>query len=137
MDRVRVLVVDDEPDFLKLIKRRLEKRNVEVSVVPGGKEALDHLAENPADVVILDVRMPGLSGIDTLKEIRKRFQETEVIMLTGHGSVQSGIEGMSHGAYDYVLKPFSIDDLLDRIRAASERARLKQVERMRAERKQA
>jgi len=133
MDRVRVLVVDDEPDFLKLIKRRLEKRNVEVFVVPGGKEALDFLARTPADVVILDVRMPGMSGIDTLKEIRKRFPETEVIMLTGHGSVQSGIEGMSHGAYDYVLKPFSIDDLLERIRAASERARLKRGERERAE----
>ena len=77
------------------------------------------------DVAILDVRMPGLSGIETLKEMRKRFRGTEVIMLTGHGSVQSGIEGMSHGAYDYVLKPFSIDDLLERIRAACEHARLK------------
>ncbi|MEF2232245.1 MAG: response regulator [Pseudodesulfovibrio sp.] len=132
MDRVRVLVVDDEPDFLKLIKRRLEKRNVEVFVAPGGREALEYLAANPADVVILDVRMPGMSGIDTLKAIRKHHRETEVIMLTGHGSVQSGIEGMSHGAYDYVLKPFSIDDLLDRIRAACERARLKRAERERA-----
>jgi len=132
MDRVRVLVVDDEADFLKLIKRRLEKRNIEVSVAPGGREALDHLAGNPTDVVILDVRMPGMSGIDTLKEIRKRYRETEVIMLTGHGSVQSGIEGISHGAYDYMLKPFNIDDLLERIRAACERARLKKEERKRA-----
>jgi len=132
MDRVRVLVVDDEADFLKLIKRRLDRRNVEVSVAPGGREALDHLARHPADVVVLDVRMPGMSGIDTLKEIRKRFRETEVIMLTGHGSVQSGIEGISHGAYDYMLKPFNIDDLLERIRAASERARLKQAERKRS-----
>lgn len=125
MDRVKVLVVDDELDFLKLIKRRLERRNLDVSVVPGGKEALEFLKDNPVDVAILDVRMPGLSGIETLKEMRKRFRDTEVIMLTGHGSVQSGIEGMSHGAYDYVLKPFSIDDLLERIRAACEHARLK------------
>ena len=125
MDRVKVLVVDDELDFLKLIKRRLERRNVDVFIVPGGKEALEFLKDNPVDVAILDVRMPGLSGIETLKEMRKRFRGTEVIMLTGHGSVQSGIEGMSHGAYDYVLKPFSIDDLLERIRAASEHARLK------------
>jgi DNA-binding response OmpR family regulator len=117
--------VDDELDFLKLIKRRLERRNLDVSVVPGGKEALEFLKDNPVDVAILDVRMPGLSGIETLKEMRKRFRDTEVIMLTGHGSVQSGIEGMSHGAYDYVLKPFSIDDLLERIRAACEHARLK------------
>eukprot|EP00828_Plagiopyla_frontata_P011561 TRINITY_DN16402_c0_g1_i1.p3 TRINITY_DN16402_c0_g1~~TRINITY_DN16402_c0_g1_i1.p3 ORF type:complete len:131 (-),score=62.51 TRINITY_DN16402_c0_g1_i1:269-661(-) len=125
MDRVKVLVVDDELDFLKLIKRRLERRNLDVFVVPGGKEALEFLKDHPVDVAILDVRMPGLSGIETLKEMRKRFSDTEVIMLTGHGSVQSGIEGMSHGAYDYVLKPFSIDDLLERIRAACEHARLK------------
>ncbi|WP_419786848.1 response regulator [Pseudodesulfovibrio sp.] len=131
MDRVKVLVVDDETDFLKLIKRRLEKRNVEVAVAPGGREALEYLADNSADVVILDVRMPGMSGMETLKEIRKRHRETEVIMLTGHGSMQSGIEGISHGAYDYVLKPFNIDDLLDRIRAACERSRLKQGEKER------
>lgn len=124
MDRVKVLVVDDELDFLKLIKRRLERRNVDVFVAPGGKEALEFMKDNPVDVAILDVRMPGLNGIETLKEMRKRFRDTEVIMLTGHGSVQSGIEGMSHGAYDYVLKPFSIDDLLERIRAACEHARL-------------
>lgn len=128
MDRVKVLVVDDEPDFLKLIRRRLERRNMEVFVVPGGREALDFLAETPVDVAILDVRMPGMDGIETLKEMRKRFRSVEVIMLTGHGSVQSGIEGMSHGAYDYVLKPFSIDDLLERIRAACEHARLKKAE---------
>ncbi len=125
MARIKILVVDDELDFLKLIKRRLEKRNVDVSVVPGGKEALEFLAENRVDVAILDVRMPGLNGIETLKEMRKRFRDTEVIMLTGHGSVQSGIEGMSHGAYDYMLKPFSIDDLLERIRAACEHSQLK------------
>jgi len=125
MERIKVLVVDDEQDFLKLVKRRLGKRNVDVSVVSSGREALDFLSETQVDVVILDVRMPGLNGIDTLKEIRKRHRGTEVIMLTGHGSMQSGIEGMSHGAYDYMLKPFSIEDLLVRIRAASEHARLR------------
>jgi DNA-binding response OmpR family regulator len=125
MNQIRVLVVDDEPDFLKLIQRRLAKRNVHVDTVTNGKAALAFLRENPVDVVILDVRMPGLSGIDTLKEIRKRFRDTEVIMLTGHGSLQSGIEGISLGAYDYILKPFSIDNLLGRIRAACEHARLR------------
>lgn len=125
MTRIRILVVDDEPDFLKLIKRRLTKRNVDVETVTNGEDALTFLAEHPVDVVILDVRMPGMSGIDALKEIRKRFRDVEVIMLTGHGSMQSGIEGISLGAYDYILKPFSIDNLLDRIRAAHEHARLR------------
>lgn len=125
MPRIKVLVVDDEQDFLKLIQRRLGKRNVDVVTAPGGREALELLREQPVDVVVLDVRMPGMNGIETLKEIRKRYRGTEVIMLTGHGSMQSGIEGISHGAYDYILKPFSIDDLLERIRAAHEHAQLK------------
>ncbi|QGY40302.1 response regulator [Pseudodesulfovibrio cashew] len=129
MPRIRVLVVDDEPDFLKLIKRRLSKRNVDVDVAASGEEALHFLEEARVDVVILDVRMPGMSGIETLKEIRKRFREVEVIMLTGHGSMQSGIEGMNLGAYDYILKPFSIDDLLTRIRAAREHAGLRRERR--------
>lgn len=131
MTRIRILVVDDEHDFLKLIKRRLTKRNVDVETVTNGEEALAFLAEHPVDVVILDVRMPGMSGIDVLKEIRKRFRDVEVIMLTGHGSMQSGIEGISLGAYDYILKPFSIDNLLDRIRAAYEHARLRIERRVR------
>lgn len=129
MIRIKVLVVDDEPDFLKLIKRRLSKRNIDVDVATSGEVALESLRKSPVDVVILDVKMPGLSGIETLKEIRKRFGGLSVIMLTGHGSVKSGIDGMSHGAYDYILKPFSIDDLLERIRAASEHSRLKKLDR--------
>ncbi len=125
MTQIKVLVVDDEPDFLKLIKRRLGKRNIDVHVAESGQQALDFLSESTADVVVLDVKMPGMSGIETLKEVRRRHNEIEVIMLTGHGSMQSGIEGISHGAYDYMLKPFSIDDLLERIRAAYEHGRLK------------
>ncbi len=129
MSRIHVLVVDDEPDFLKLVKRRLTKRNLEVDTASSGEEALEFLRRGDVDVVILDVRMPGLDGIETLKEIRKRFRDTAVIMLTGHGSMQSGIEGISHGAYDYILKPFAIDDLLERVRAAHEHARLRRRDR--------
>lgn len=132
MNQIRVLVVDDEPDFLKLIERRLTRRNLHVDTVTNGRAALAFLQDNPVDVVILDVRMPGLSGIDTLKDIRKRFRDCEVIMLTGHGSVQSGIEGISLGAYDYILKPFSIDNLLERIRSAHEHCRLR-IERRAAQ----
>jgi DNA-binding response OmpR family regulator len=129
MASIRVLVVDDEPDFLKLIRRRLAKRNLDVSVAAGGQEALDFLAANPVDVAILDVRMPGMNGIELLKEIRRRHRNVEVLMLTGHGSMQSGIEGISLGAYDYILKPFSIDDLLERIREAHEHGALKREAR--------
>jgi len=125
MSRIHVLVVDDEHDFLKLIRRRLTKRNIDVDTASSGDEALAMLSSGDFDVVILDVRMPGLDGIAVLKEIRRRFRDTEVIMLTGHGSMQSGIDGISHGAYDYILKPFSIDDLVVRIRAAHEHAQLR------------
>lgn len=125
MKRINVLAVDDEHDFLKLLVRRLGKRNVDMAQASSGAQALQHLASHPVDVVLLDVKMPGMDGIETLKEIRKRHPEVEVVMLTGHGSVASGLEGMSLGAYDYVLKPFTIDDLLERILAAYERARLR------------
>ncbi|WP_419779530.1 sigma-54-dependent transcriptional regulator [Maridesulfovibrio sp.] len=125
MSRIKLLVVDDEADFLKLVKRRLERRNFDVEVASGGAEALHFLSANPVDVVILDVRMPGMSGMDALKHMRRKHSEVEVIMLTGHSSVASGLEGISHGAYDYILKPFEIDDLIERIRSAYEHAVLK------------
>jgi len=125
MTRIKILVVDDEADFLKLIRRRLTKRNIDVETAISGEEALAFLASHSVDVVVLDVRMPGLSGIETLKEIRKRFRDVEVLLLTGHGSMQSGVEGISQGAYDYILKPFSIDNLIERIRAAHEHAQLR------------
>lgn len=121
MDRVKVLIVDDEQDFRQLFIKRFSLRNLEVDGAGSGREALDALGRKAYDVVVLDVRMPGMDGIETLKEIKKRHPRVEVIMLTGHGSVKSGIEGMSHGAFDYVLKPFKIDDLLERILKAHER----------------
>lgn len=121
MDRIKVLIVDDEQDFQKLFIKRFSMRNLDVDGAASGREALVALERKDFDVVVLDVRMPGMDGIETLKEIKKRHPEIEVIMLTGHGSVKSGIEGMSHGAFDYVLKPFKIDDLLERILKAHER----------------
>ncbi|WP_320170528.1 response regulator [Maridesulfovibrio sp.] len=128
MPRIRLLVVDDEPDFLKLIQRRLGRRNMDVAVAGSGAEALKYLGEHDVDVVILDVKMPRMSGMETLKHICRRHSDVEVIMLTGHSSVASGLEGISHGAYDYILKPFDIDDLIERIRNAYEHAVLKRRE---------
>ncbi|MFK4764341.1 response regulator [Desulfobaculum sp. SPO524] len=124
MTQLKVLVVDDEPDFIQLFVKRFSKRNLDVHGVHSGAEALTWLGANDADVVVLDVKMPGMDGIETLREIKKRHPLVEVIMLTGHGSVESGLTGMSLGAYDYVLKPFKIDDMLERILRARDRKRL-------------
>lgn len=117
----KVLVVDDEADFLETIVKRLKKRKVDVTGVSSGIEALEILEVQHFDVVILDVRMPGMDGIETLKELKKRRPLMEVIMLTGHASVESGMQGMQLGAFDFVIKPADIDDLLDRVRQAFER----------------
>ncbi len=121
MDKFRVLVVDDEIDFLETIVKRLQARNINVSGVDSGRKALDSLNEQEFDVVILDVKMPGLDGIETLREMKKKKPLVEVIMLTGHASVESGIQGMQLGAFDYVMKPVALDELLEKIRQAYER----------------
>jgi DNA-binding NtrC family response regulator len=82
------------------------------------------IAEQEFDVVVLDVRMPGMDGLETLKEIRRMAPLTEVIMLTGHASLETGMQGMNLGAYDYILKPADFDELLDKVRKANERKTL-------------
>jgi DNA-binding NtrC family response regulator len=86
-----------------------------------GQKALDIMNKLIFDVVVLDVKMPGLDGIETLREIKKKNPLVEVILLTGHASMESGVEGMNLGAFDYVMKPVNIDDLLEMIRQAFER----------------
>ncbi len=124
MTGCRVLIVDDEPDFLETIVKRLRKRKVDASGVGGGKEAVRVLDEQTFDVVILDVRMPEMDGIETLKAIKKKSPLTEVIMLTGHASVESGMQGMQFGAFDFVIKPADLDELIEKIDQASERRML-------------
>lgn len=114
----RVLVVDDEADFLTTLVNRLRKRNLEVSGVESGEKALGLLDKEPFDVVILDVKMPGMDGVEVLREMKRKWPLLEVIMLTGHVSVEAGIEGMKLGAFDYIMKPMDIDDLVDKMRKA-------------------
>ncbi len=121
MDKFKVLIVDDELDFLETIVKRIRARNVEVSGVESGYLALEALDSSSPDVIILDVKMPGMDGIETLREIKKRKPLTEVIMLTGHASVESGIQGMQLGAFDYLMKPIALDELLEKVRQAYER----------------
>jgi DNA-binding NtrC family response regulator len=126
----RILLVDDEKDFVEALAERLRNRNLHVTSAFNGEEALKVLKEYNFDVAIVDVRMPGMDGIDVLKEIKKLKPLTEVLMLTGHGTVETAIEGMKHGAFDYLMKPCEIGALLEKIQKASER-KAEQEERIR------
>ena len=109
---MKLLLVDDERDFLDTLLKRMKRRKVDVSGVTSGEAALERLREAPADVVILDVRMPGMDGIDTLRAIKGDHPLVEVIMLTGHANMEVAIEGMQIGAFDYLMKPMDMDELL-------------------------
>ena len=119
--KVRVLLVDDEEQFVETLAMRLEARDFAVASAFSGDQALDYLKANEADVVVLDVLMPGLSGIDTLGMMKKIRPLTEVIMLTGHATVETAIEGMKLGAFDYLMKPTEIDELVEKITKAQKR----------------
>ncbi|HAA04953.1 MAG TPA: response regulator [Syntrophobacteraceae bacterium] len=121
MEELKVLVVDDEADFLETIVKRLQRRKINATGVDSGKKALEVLEAENFDVVVLDVLMPGMDGIETLKYIKKRKPFVEVIILTGHASVESGIQGMQHGAFDYVMKPADLEELIHKIQEAFER----------------
>ncbi len=119
-----VLLVDDEQDFVSTMVKRLEKRNLSIDTAFNGQEALDRLAANPAiEVVVLDSKMPGMDGEQTLRMIKTRHPLIEVIMLTGHATVESGIEGMKQGAFDYLTKPCELDLLLAKVDEAAMRKR--------------
>jgi DNA-binding NtrC family response regulator len=122
MDSFRALVVDDEEDFLETLVNRLNRRNIETSGVRSGEEALELMKKKLFDVVILDIKMPGgIDGIETLREIRKIQPLAEVILLTGHASVETSIEGMKLGAFDYLLKPVRLEELLVKLGEAFEK----------------
>lgn len=117
-----ILLVDDEQGFVDTMKKRLSKRGLEVRTSYSGAEALAELEKwKRADVVVLDVKMPGMDGIEVLKNIKASWPLVEVVMLTGHATVESAIDGMKNGAFDYLLKPCEIDDLLAKIRDAYEK----------------
>ncbi len=118
----KILVVDDEKDFVEMISLRLNEAGEEVISAYSGKECLETLGKKDIDVVILDIKMPGMDGIETLIEIRKRFPLVEVIMLTGHGSTETAVQGMKIGAFDYLLKPADFEDLSAKLEAARKRS---------------
>lgn len=120
----KVLLVDDEVPFVETMTKRLTKRDLEVYQAFSGSEALEKLNhEKSVEVVILDVKMPGMDGIETLREIKKRFPLVEVVMLTGHATVETAIEGMKLGAYDYLMKPCDMEILMAKVDEAAARKR--------------
>ena len=140
MEKCRVLLVDDERDFLEVLTRRLGKRDVNVVGVSSGGEALQYLQANEIDVAVLDVRMPGMDGITVLREIKKLNPLIEVIMLTGHASLEVALEGMRSGAFDYLMKPAEIDELLYKIQDAHraktiQEGKIAQLERQKEQQK--
>lgn len=137
MSDVQLLIVDDEERFLETTRRLMANRGVQTKTAPSGAEALRIIDETPVDVVILDVKMPGMDGVETLQRIKRHYPLIEVIMLTGHGSVDSAVKGLRMGAFDYVMKPCDIPDLLAKVEEAygkkksmEEKIRKVQVDRM-------
>ncbi|MCP4719411.1 MAG: response regulator [Desulfobacteraceae bacterium] len=120
----KILLVDDEKAFVDTMAKRLKKRNLNIAKAFSGEEALEHIHVHPkVEVVILDVKMPGLDGTAVLREIKNNYPLIEVIMLTGHAKVESGIEGMKLGAFDYLTKPCDIDDLIAKVDEAANKKR--------------
>lgn len=121
MKDFKVLVVDDEKDFLEMTIKRMQKRNIRCEGAESGEEAIEKIKKGRFDVVLLDVKMPGMDGVETLREIKMIKPLVEVVMLTGHASVESGIDGMKNGAFDYLMKPIELDLLLDKLSDAYEK----------------
>ena len=118
---IRLLLVDDEDDFRTTLANRLTRRNLDVTDAGSGEEAIEIIGKKSFDVAIVDIKMPGMDGIETLKHIRKIDPLVEVILLTGHASVEAGIEGIKSGAYDYVIKPCNVNDLMVKVEDAFRR----------------
>ena len=119
--RMRVLLVDDEAEFVETLAQRLEVRDLDVATALGGEEALERLAEREIDVVVLDLQMPGVDGIQVLRRIKESWPLIEVIMLTGHATVETAIQGMKLGAFDFLIKPTETEELLEKVARAFRR----------------
>jgi DNA-binding NtrC family response regulator len=117
----RVLLVDDEEQFLDVLSQRLGTRGIDAETSTSGEEALVKIKNRNFDAIVLDVMMPGIGGIETLKQIRKEYPELQIIMLTGRGSVDKAVEAMKEGAVDFLEKPADINTLMNKISEAKEK----------------
>ena len=119
MEKLAALLVDDKEDFVLALSERLKLHGMDVDVATKGEDALSMLQEKRADVVVLDVMMPGMGGLEILRRIKKAYPHIQVILLTGHGSTKEGIEGMRLGAFDYLMKPANIEELIAKMKACT------------------
>jgi DNA-binding NtrC family response regulator len=127
MPPIHFLLVDDEELFVVTIAKRLRLKGFIVDVATSGAEALDRLETgNTIDIVVLDIQMPGQDGISTLKRIKTEYPLVEVIMLTGHATVQSAVDAMKRGAFDYLIKPYDLEALLEKADNAVSRKRYRE-----------
>jgi two-component system NtrC family sensor kinase len=123
MEGMRLLLVDDEEEFRRTIAKRMKLRGIVSEQSASGEECLSVLEKKAMDVVVLDVKMPGMSGIEALHHIKKKYPKIEVILLTGHATTQDGVEGIKAGAFDYLSKPIELDHLLEKIKHAYDKIR--------------
>ena len=133
INEINILLVDDEKDFRDILAKRLARRGIHTLEAAGGEEALRLLEEKPVDVIVMDVKMPGMDGIETLRRVKKRDPSAEVILLTGHTNTQDGVEGIKCGAFDYLSKPIKIEHLAQKITQAHNKTRRILAERQEAE----
>jgi DNA-binding NtrC family response regulator len=128
MMETKLLLVDDEEAFVNALTKRLSARDISVVSAFNGEAGLDQLNQEPMiDVVLLDVKMPGMDGIETLREIKRLHPIVEVIMLTGHATFESAIEGMKLGAFDYLMKPCDLEKLIEKVDEAKLKRRAHQA----------
>ncbi|MBU2513983.1 response regulator [bacterium] len=120
MRNPKVLLVDDEADFVTALAERLQLRKINATIATSGEMALEMIETDRPDVVILDIKMPGLGGLEVLHQIKGKDKSIQVILLTGHGSTREGIEGMRLGAYDFLMKPIDIDELINKMKELPE-----------------
>ena len=123
---VKLLLVDDEARFVETLSKRLTARGFDVQGALSGPQALDLLRERPFDVVLLDVWMPGMDGLEVRKEIRRLHPSVRVVLVSGNASITAAVEGIRLGATDYLLKPVEIDDVLAKVEEAFEKKRLEE-----------
>lgn len=119
MEKLKVILVDDEEEFITTLAERLRIRGIDTLTATDGEEALRLLRSDPVQVAVVDVMMPGIGGLDVLKHINRNHPAVRVILLTGRGSTKEGMEGMRLGAFDYLMKPVDIEELIEKMSSAT------------------
>ena len=118
MEEIKVLLVDDEDDFVKSLSERMQMRDLDPEVALDGEQALEILGNDIPDVMVLDLKMPGVDGFQVLRRVKQAYPDVQVIMLTGHGSEKDEKEARRLGAFEYFEKPTAMDTLVEAIRKA-------------------